>query len=159
MAVDIRGIAAQPTACVRLRRDPDELPSAFDKYLPRIGRVTGQLKGRFSGSPFLLYHGIVDGKLDVELGMPLVAPVAGLHAVEALSEGTVGASELPGGRVAVWVYSGPYAGLGDAWADLNGWLMTRDYICGDLSWESYIDDPDSVAPDDLRTELYQLLRD
>jgi effector-binding domain-containing protein len=142
---------------VRLRKHASDIPAAFGKYLPRIGVSAGRLGARFGGPPFLLYHGIVDGKLDVEIGMPLALPLAGLHPVDAGPEGSVGASQLPGGRVAMYVYRGPYEGLGNAWADLNSWLTDHGLTATEKCWESYIDNPDAVPAEELRTELYQLL--
>ena len=155
--VEVRHVASQSTACVHLLRRPSELPGAFGRYLPHIGRVVGQHAGRFDGPPYLLYLGTYDGKLDVELGMPLVAPIDDLPPVRTLSEGAVGMGELPAGRVAVCVYTGPYDGLGDAWADFNGKLAQEGFSAGNVSWESYIDNPDFVPAYELRTVLYQLL--
>ena len=156
-AVEIREVSALPAASVRIRRHASQIPHEFGKYLPRIGTKAGGLGARFAGPPFLLYHGIVDGLLDVEIGMPLAASVAGLNPVETGPEGSVGATQLPSARVAVYVYRGPYSGLGDAWADFNTWLVSSGYSPSETCWESYIDNPDLVPPDDLRTELHQVL--
>jgi effector-binding domain-containing protein len=157
MLVEVRDVPSHPTACVHLLRRPSELPASFDKYLPHVRRVVAHGQGRFDGPPFLLYRGMVDGKLEVELGIPLEGSVAALRPAVTLPEGTVGESELPAGRAAVWVYTGPYEGLGDAWGDFNSWLLDNGFNAANTCWESYIDNPDVVPVDELRTELYQLL--
>ncbi len=157
LAVEMRDTAGQPTASVRLRRHPSELPELFGKYLARIGSKAGRLGAHFSGPPFLLYHGIVDDELDVEIGMPVAVSAPGLDPIATCPEGVVGASELPCGRTAVYVYRGPYSDLGNAWADLNTWLMRHGFSPTETCWESYVDNPDVVPPEELRTELFQLL--
>jgi len=154
MVVEIQHVAAQPTAAVHLRRNPARVPDAFGEYLPRIGAKVGRLGGQFCGPPFLVYHGMLDGELDVELGMPVSHAVVGLPELARIGLESVGTSELPAGRVAKWIYRGPYAGLGQGWNQFNAWLIEHGHGIDGTTWESYLDSPDSVPADELRTVFY-----
>ena len=152
-AVRTLDLIAQPTAAIRVTKAAAELSVAFGELLPVVGTAVGQRGGSFSGPPFLRYHSMDSDTFDVEIGMPLHGAIAGLPAIESVERGQVGASELPGGRAVMWLYTGPYAELGWGWDEFNAWMASNGHK-GTVAWESYIDNPDMVPPDNLRTELY-----
>ena len=64
-------------------------------------------------------------------------------------------TDVGGGECAVTTYRGPYEGLGAAWTRLIAWAgeagrATTAAPC----FEIYLNDPRSVAPEDLLTDLY-----
>lgn len=73
-----------------------------------------------------------------------------------VAEGAVGAKTVGGGRYAVFVYTGPYTGLGGAYHRIcREWLPgsgceLRDSPC----FEKYLNNPDRVPAEKLRTEIY-----
>ena len=76
--------------------------------------------------------------------------------VPALTEahpGEMGASELPGGRVAVLVHRGSYDGLRNAYGSIEAWAAGAGETLGQAPWESYVDDPAEVDDPALRTEI------
>ncbi|CRL12865.1 Methylphosphotriester-DNA--protein-cysteine S-methyltransferase [Phaeobacter italicus] len=62
---------------------------------------------------------------------------------------------LRGGRTAVMTYKGPYSGIHGAYGDLFGaWLPKSGEEPADLPcYEIYLNDPQTVAPEDLLTEI------
>lgn len=72
-----------------------------------------------------------------------------------LPEGDIGVQELPGGTFAVTVHKGPYSGLKDAYDWLMGtWLADSGYEAGGCpTYEVYLNAPDKVPPEELRTEI------
>ena len=62
---------------------------------------------------------------------------------------------IPAGKYASAVHIGPYDKLGQAWGELKAELDKRGWKpTGAVSYEIYLDDPMSVAPGELRTELF-----
>lgn len=73
-----------------------------------------------------------------------------------VADGEVGVKTVGGGRYAVFLHTGPYAALGEAYRKICGeWLPSsgcelRDAPC----FEKYINRPDRVSADKLKTEIY-----
>ena len=85
---------------------------------------------------------------DVEVGVPVAAPVA--------PSGRVRAAQSTAVRVARAVYHGAYEGLPEAWKEFDDWLGQTGLKTGRDWWESYAVGPESSDDaDDWRTELYR----
>lgn len=73
-----------------------------------------------------------------------------------VAEGEIGVKEIAGGKYAVFLYTGPYTGLGSAYKKICGeWLPAsgcelRESPC----FEKYINHPDRVEAEKLKTEIY-----
>ena len=152
--VEVKNCAAQPTASVRVRVNPAELATVFPRYLPVIGARAGQVGAAIAGPPFARYHAMSATEFDVELGVPLARPMVGQQALFDAGEGEIGHSELPDCRAATLVYHGPYGGLGGAWDELQTWVEREGLVATAAGWEVYVDDPERVPAQQLRTELY-----
>jgi AraC family transcriptional regulator len=102
-----------------------------------------------AGGPFAIYFNnpgqVPEAELKWLIGMP-IAPAAA--PVDPLKKG-----EFNHPKVAVCVHVGPYDKVGETYAkmiafiDQNGWKVSGPPM------EKYIDNPQMVAPDKLRTEL------
>jgi effector-binding domain-containing protein len=110
-----------------------------------------------AGSPFVRYHTFGETETDVEVGVPVADPVAGV--------GRVAAGELPGGAAISTWHLGSHDRLGEAYARLQTWLSEHDRTPVGAAWEVYcwIDpaaepDPASWPPqEEWRAELVQPL--
>lgn len=73
-----------------------------------------------------------------------------------VAAGPVGVKTIAGGRYAVFVHTGPYTGLGGAYHKIfREWLPASGCELRDSpSFERYRNNPDRVAAEKLKTEIY-----
>ena len=61
--------------------------------------------------------------------------------------------ELPAVEAATLLYKGPYDAMKASWRRLMDWVAASGRQPGGPMRETYLSDPETVAPDDLLTEL------
>lgn len=114
-----------------------------------------------AGAPFVRYRRIeMPHRLDIEVCLPVAAPTEGGEDVRA--------AELPAGRYAALVHTGPMDGLVEANAALQTWLHDRQLGCAmdeqgpATVWaariETSLTPPGATGRGDSRTEVAYLLR-
>lgn len=154
ISAELRDLSPQAAVTVRVSAPTPSLGELFDLHLPNIADRIADLGGEPVGPPFARYHDFNAEAVDVEIGIPVRAPVANLRSIEEAEPGEVAASELPGGRVAITVHRGSYDGLRATYERLAGWIAAEGLTPGAGPWESYIDDPTEVQDaSQLRTEV------
>lgn len=151
--LEVRQLTPQLTACVRLRIAPDELAAAFPEHLPRIAERVRELGGSIVGAPYARYFHYGWDFVDVEIGAPIAALIPSLPEAVMAERGEVACGELPGGRAAVLVHTGSYQQLGEGWQRLEELMAAGRLVSSACGWEHYVDDPETVPSDKLRTEL------
>lgn len=149
-------LAPRPTVAVRIEQSMAQLDlgELFGEHLPNIADRLADLGGASAGAPYGRYHEFGPDRADVEIGIPVAAPVANLRPLAECEPGEIGASELPGGPAAVTVHRGTYETLGKTYERLHDWIHAQGRDEGHGPWESYVDDPEEVEdPSQLRTEV------
>ena len=103
-----------------------------------------------AGPPFGLYREFDPDRVVCDAGtaVEVVPP----------ETGRVKVIELPGGRVARALHTGPYEQLAISYAELSRWIEAQGERPGPTMWEVYLTDPETEPdPDRWQTEIYQLL--
>jgi hypothetical protein len=98
----VQELTPQPVVTVRDSVAPEALLALFERRFAQLAGHLAQRGAAPAGQPFAIYHAMSAEAVDIELGMPVVDPVAG--------GGEVVAGELPAGRAAVLTHHGPYDG-------------------------------------------------
>lgn len=145
MDVEIRTLEPQRTVVVRAQLSKERIGEAFMTNLPKVYEFVMSAGGK-PGHPFGRYFDMSGEQVDFEIGLPVAEPLA--------TQGDIQQSEIPGGRHAVTVHKGSYETLPSTYSALFEWLAANGHTAGGAPFESYIDDPGSIAPDQLRTEVY-----
>jgi effector-binding domain-containing protein len=153
-SAEIRQLTAQPTVCARLSAPSSAIGELFGRILGEVFHALGAAGMAPAGAPYGRYYDYGPESMDVEIGVPVVAPPPGMPAVGEVPPGTVGAGVLPGVPAAVAVHVGRYDGLGAIYAALEQWMQSHGHHATGAPWESYIDDPGDMSDmSAVRTEV------
>jgi hypothetical protein len=158
--------AEQPYLGLRLSTSIAGLGAAVDSGYPVLFGWLAEHGRQPAAAPFIRYL-VIDmaTELRVELGVP-----ASVTSADVADDTRLHAAELPAGRYATLLHTGPYDGLLDAnsrllrWVDENGLTLDSWDTEQGSGWasrvEHYLTDP-SRQPDpaDWQTEIAVLLRD
>ncbi|MGP7997261.1 MAG: GyrI-like domain-containing protein [Streptosporangiaceae bacterium] len=143
--------AAQHYAGIPVTVSMDGIGPAVDRGFPELfGWLGGQ--GIAPGGPPFIRYLVVDmaGELQIELGVPVSAPVTG---TDRIRSGT-----LPAGRYAVLRHTGPYDGLVASNAALQAWAAEHgiEFDTTGAAWrgraEHYLTNP-AEEPDPAKWEV------
>jgi effector-binding domain-containing protein len=99
----------------------------------------------WAGPPFILYPETCEGEFEIAVCMPVVPGAVGGD--------RVALEEVPGGSVASTVHVGPYNEVGKAYVALQKWMTDNGRRPAGMMREIYLNDPDSVPPEQLMTEV------
>jgi effector-binding domain-containing protein len=141
----IKNVPSQLALVVTKRVPMAEIGAGMGEAFHALMRHAEATGARFVGPPTTLYPEMPQEEVTFLVCMP-VAPGA------VAGEG-VDLQELPAVEAATLLYTGPYEGMGPSWERLMTWLGTSGRQAGGPMREVYLNDPDTVAPADLLTEL------
>ncbi len=142
--------SAQSAAIIRLTIPREEIRNVMGPGMAELMSAVAA-QGLTPAGPVFSHHLRMDPAIfDMEIGVPVTAPVS--------AAGRVEAGQLPAATVARTVYHGSYENLGPAWGELNAWITAEGHTPAPDLWESYLAGPESNPdPDTWRTELNRVL--
>lgn len=130
---------------VRTRCPVNDLPKAIGEGYGLIMGYLGELGKYPSDAPYVAYFNMDMQDLDIEMGFPVAEEIEG--------KGTVVKSQVPAGRYAACMYKGPYSDIGAAYDAVMLWLEENSLQYSGIAYEFYLNDPDSVPPEELLTKI------
>lgn len=142
---DLQEHPSRPTLTIRFRAPVQELPQHFGRIYQTIIQYLEELGEEHAGPAFAIYYNTDMQNLDIEAGFPVSQSLP--------ARGEVQASEIPGGRFAVCHYIGVYAQIGPAYDQLLKFANDMGYAPTGAAYEWYLNGPDEVPPEKLKTDL------
>jgi len=140
----------QPTLAIRTRAAVQDLPQVMGEAYGTIAHYLGELEEQPVGPPFAAYHNMDMQDLDIELGFPV--------AHELPSRDDIQAGEIPGGKAATCLYTGPYEDIEGPYDALSQWMEENGYEPTGAAYEIYLNDPQETPPEELQTQIVFPLR-
>jgi effector-binding domain-containing protein len=148
--------AEVPTVVVRRADYPmSEMPALFDSTFSALFPALAEAGLQPAGPAFSLHTRMPTDTIDIELGVPVSAPLA---APITRADVELVPSCQPAGSAARTAYLGGYEGLGNAWGGFMGAIAATGRRQAFPFWEVYVTQPTpETDPATLRTDLITLV--
>ncbi|BES63740.1 GyrI-like domain-containing protein [Gottschalkiaceae bacterium SANA] len=130
---------------VRTRTSFEELPNVIGIEYGKIYAYMLEVGAAPSDAPFVGYYNMDMNDLDVEIGFPVAKEVIGKDEIKG--------SEIPEGKYATLIYTGPYSEMKAAYKKLSEWMDLHQIEPNYLAYEIYLNDPEMVKPEELETQI------
>ena len=88
--------------------------------------------------------------MDIEIGVPIPKKLP--------EKDDIKVSEIPTGKYASCIYTGPYDKLEPAYNTLTQWAEKNGYVTSGIAYELYLNDPGVTPPEVLQTQILFLLK-
>ena len=154
---EVRLLEERACVAVRLTRPMAgiDVGALVGAHLESLAVRTVDLGLMIAGPPYVRYQQWGGALAVLELGFPTgpEPPATKLQSLDDADDGEPGRAMLPGGRALVVEHRGPYSSLSETWARASAWIDEHDVCAGGAPWESYVDNPERVAPEQLLTEV------
>ena len=138
--------SAITTLSVRTRSRVEDLPKVLGETFCTIAQYLGELGEQPAGPPFTAYYNMDMQDLDIEIGFPVSKKLS--------DKDNIKASEIPPGRVATCLHTGPYSEIGPAYNAISQWIQDNGYEPIGMVYEMYLNDPDQTPPQELKTQIF-----
>jgi AraC family transcriptional regulator len=147
-SIEVKELPSQLTLQISKQVTFETIPAAMGEAFGAIMAQAEAGGATYAGPPFVIYPGGFEGDFPMVLHMP-VAP--GAAAPDPASGVELG--EVAGGTAACVMHMGPYERLGEAYEAAQTWLQQNGKTPSGPPREIYLNDPGSVGPDELLTEI------
>lgn len=142
---ELKEFAPRPTLTIRLQTPAQELPHHLKRIYQAIADYACAIDEELTGPAFTIYYNMDMQNLDIE---------AGFVVSEQLPEqGEIQSRTIPAGTYAICHYTGPYGELGPAYDSLTQFVAEKGYVPSGVAYEFYLNGPNEVAPQDLKTDI------
>lgn len=140
---EIKDQPTQPVLSIRSQTSIQDLPQVLGRSFGDVGQYLGELHEQPAGPPFAAYFNMDMQNLDIEVGFPVAARLPG--------KGNIQASEIPAGKIAACLYTGPYSEIEPAYTALTQYVAESGHEVSGVAYEMYLNDPTQTPPQELQT--------
>ncbi len=147
---EVKEVAHQPTLVIRRTVPIEDLGKMLGQAFGSIAQYLGELGKRPTGPPYAAYYNDDMQNLEVEAGFPVARELPGGDDVQA--------GEIPGGRAATCLHTGPYSEIEAAYTAISQWMEEQGYEPTGVVYEIYLNDPEEISAEGLRTQILFPLR-
>ncbi|MFC1943893.1 GyrI-like domain-containing protein [Chloroflexota bacterium] len=139
--------SAQSTAAIRTRASVNDLPGLLPRAYEELIRYLNGLNIPVSDPAYAYaaYYNMDMDDLDVEAGFPIDSQVEG--------SGDIMAGEIPGGRFATTIHTGPYDEMQPIYERPYDWIRQNGHEPAGAVYELYLNGPDNTPPKDLLARI------
>ncbi|MEH7107854.1 MULTISPECIES: GyrI-like domain-containing protein [Bacillaceae] len=135
----------QPVLTIRVKTTMDLLPKLIGESFMQITSYLNELGEGPIGAPYAAYYNMDIQNVEVEVGFP----VAGLFP----DRDKIRAGLIPPGKVASYMYKGPYSEMESAYQEIINWIADHGYERSDVYYEYYYNSPGEVEESELLTRI------
>jgi effector-binding domain-containing protein len=135
----------QPTLSIRTTTPVQNLPQELGKAFGAIAQYLGALGEQPAGAPYVAYFNMDMDNLEIEIGFPVSKVLPDKEDIQS--------AEIPGGKSARCLYTGPYNQIEPAYNALTEWIKENGFEVTGVAYEFYLNDPGEVAPEELMTQI------
>jgi len=140
----------QSVLSVKTRAAVQELPKIIGESYAKIMTYLTELGEYPSGAPFVGYFNMDMNDLDLEIGFPVAKELAGRNDIVS--------SSIPKGKYVTCTHKGSYDDFETTYTEIMSWMTQNNYEMSGKSYEVYLNDPQTVAPSELLTEIFILTK-
>jgi effector-binding domain-containing protein len=137
--------SARPTLSIRTRAPARKLPELLGSGYMKIAQYLAELGEAPMGPPFVAYYNMDMEDLDIEFGFEVGKALPGKEEIQA--------AEIPAGKQASCMYTGPYPQMGGAYEALTAWVRENGYEPSGAAFEFYLNSPENTPPENLQTQI------
>jgi effector-binding domain-containing protein len=136
---------SQPVLSIRRTTAVGDLPVVLGEAFGKIAQYLGEIGEQPGGPPFAAYHNMDVQNLDVEIGFPVPRVLGGRDDIQA--------GEIPEGKYAACLYTGPYNKIEPAYNALTTWVEEQGHVAKGVAYEIYLNDPAETPEEALMTQI------
>jgi effector-binding domain-containing protein len=138
-------LPAQKTVTIKTRTPVKLLPDVLGRGFHEIAQHLGELNEEPAGPPFVAYYNTDMDDLEIEMGYPVNKEIE--------PKGVMETREIPKGKYATCVYTGPYNQMEPAYKVLKDWVEENNLEPSGVVYEHYLNNPQETAERDLKTQI------
>ena len=140
----------QDVLSIKTRASVQDLPNVIGDCYEKIMGYLTEIGEYPSDAPFVGYFNMDMNDLDLEIGFPVSKKLDGKN--EIIS------SEVPKGKYVYSRHVGSYDNFETTYNEIMEWMDKNNYEMSGKSYEFYLNDPSTVSPDELLTDIFILVK-